>query len=484
MAEFLLNIDPRTLSPDQYRSKFQDFIEEYEFAQLQTLLLLSSPSAQHHSFLINYQDLVHYDSALGFTVLHHPALMLPILNEALMIVQFAVQKHPAFETKHRRKAQVKANCHVRLVSIPSVSDLSKPTIGDIRSHDVSSMIQITGTVVRTGGVRMLELSKQYECMNPKCRYRFTVTADPEQDHMLPQPRTCPSKADSSNTHFRPHTNRANSNPGEPKKEFKCNSSNLREIEGSRVCVDYQEIKVQDHIERLGLGSVPRSIVVILQADLVDRYNPGDDVVIVGTIVRRWRPVTRGVRCTLDIALEANSIVALNATEQAVSLSGATASEFEAFWRTFRDKDALFEARNVIVRSVCPQLYGMFYVKLALLLSLVGGSDTTRIGGGSGTGRGSGSSDISGGTGNGSASIGTTERTTNGSTTTHADARGSSSSTGNGGGANNTTEEDYDASRGVHRRSHIHMLMVRGCVVLHCMVCGSCLLMAVLSRVYF
>ena len=435
MAEILINFDPRTLSPDQYRGKFREFIEEYEFTQLQTLLLLSSPSAQHHSFVINYQDLIHYDSALGFSVLHHPALLLPILNEALTELQFAVYQHPAFEAKHRRKAQVKANCHVRLVSIPSVSDLSKPTIGDIRSHDVSSMIQITGTVVRTGGVRMLELSKQYECMNPKCRYRFTVTADPEQDHMLPQPRTCPSKADSSNTHFRPNSNRANnSNPGEPKKEFKCNSSNLREIEGSRVCVDYQEIKVQDHIERLGLGSVPRSIVVILQADLVDRYNPGDDVVIVGTIVRRWRPVMRGVRCTLDIALEANSIVALNATEQAVSLSGATASEFEAFWRTYRDRDALFEARNVIVRSVCPQLYGMFYVKLALLLSLVGGSDTSKIGDGS----------------NGTASTGSEGTSANTDTATSAHSSYGS----------NSKEEDYDASRGVHRRSHIHMLMVR------------------------
>ena len=356
MAEILINFDPRTLSPDQYRGKFREFIEEYEFAQLQTLLLLSSPSAQHHSFVINYQDLIHYDSALGFSVLHHPALLLPILNEALTELQFAVYQHPAFEAKHRRKAQVKANCHVRLVSIPSVSDLSKPTIGDIRSHDVSSMIQITGTVVRTGGVRMLELSKQYECMNPKCRYRFTVTADPEQDHMLPQPRTCPSKADSSNTHFRPNSNRANNSiPGEPKKEFKCNSNNLREIEGSRVCVDYQEIKVQDHIERLGLGSVPRSIVVILQADLVDRYNPGDDVVIVGTIVRRWRPVMRGVRCTLDIALEANSIVALNATEQAVSLSGATASEFEAFWRQGGTRGSLHE-RSRFVRENRTWLY--------------------------------------------------------------------------------------------------------------------------------
>lgn len=35
------------------------------------------------------------------------------------------------------------------------------------------------------------------------------------------------------------------------------------------------------MERLTLGAVPRSIIVVLQADLVDKYNAGDDVVIVG-----------------------------------------------------------------------------------------------------------------------------------------------------------------------------------------------------------
>ena len=59
-------------------------------------------------------------------------------------------------------------------------------------------------------------------------------------------------------------------------------------QGSRVCVDFQEIKVQDNLERLDLGSVPRSIIVFLKADLVDKFNPGDDVVVCGVIVRQWR----------------------------------------------------------------------------------------------------------------------------------------------------------------------------------------------------
>ena len=33
----------------------------------------------------------------------------------------------------------------------------------------------------------------------------------------------------------------------------------------------------------------------------------------------------------------------------------------------------FHGRSIIVNSVCPQLCGMFYVKLSLLLTLVGGT---------------------------------------------------------------------------------------------------------------
>jgi DNA helicase MCM9 len=108
--------------------------------------------------------------------------------------------------------------------------------------------------------------------------------------MLPHPRSCPCP----------------SNGGK-----QCQSTNLRELEGYRVCVDYQELKIQDSFERVSLGSIPRSIVVILEADLVDKFNAGDDVVIVGVLVRQWKPVWKGVRCVVDIALRANSISALN-----------------------------------------------------------------------------------------------------------------------------------------------------------------------------
>lgn len=49
--------------------------------------------------------------------------------------------------------------------------------------------------------------------------------------------------------------------------------------------DYQEIKVQEKLDLYSAGSLPRSIIAILEDDLVDACKPGDDVTIVYLIAR-------------------------------------------------------------------------------------------------------------------------------------------------------------------------------------------------------
>jgi len=120
---------------------------------------------------------------------------------------------------------------------------------------------------------------------------------------------------------------------------------------------------------------------------VDRFNPGDDVIVVGEVIKQWRPVYKGVRCQLDIVIDANSIVATNQVNSNSSNNVATRDtvdhverKFEKFWVQFRAKQdsenisSEFAGRSILVQSVCPQLYGLFFVKLSLLLTLVGGTN--------------------------------------------------------------------------------------------------------------
>ena len=49
----------------------------------------------------------------------------------------------------------------------------------------------------------------------------------------------------------------------------CKSTSFAYVEDSRECIDYQEIKIQEQVQSLSVGSIPRSIVVVLENDLVD-----------------------------------------------------------------------------------------------------------------------------------------------------------------------------------------------------------------------
>lgn len=61
------------------------------------------------------------------------------------------------------------------------------------------------------------------------------------------------------------------------------------------------------MDQMALGAIPRTIIVCVDSDLVDIVRPGDDVVIVGTIIRQWKPTIRSARCSIDLAIRAHSI---------------------------------------------------------------------------------------------------------------------------------------------------------------------------------
>lgn len=54
----------------------------------------------------------------------------------------------------------------------------------------------------------------------------------------------------------------------------CESTSFQLLDGNKVCHDYQEMKIQESTQVLGVGAIPRSIPVILQDDLVDIVKAG------------------------------------------------------------------------------------------------------------------------------------------------------------------------------------------------------------------
>ncbi|XP_042226374.1 DNA helicase MCM9-like [Homarus americanus] len=134
--------------------------------------------------------------------------------------------------------------------------------------------------------------------------------------------------------------------------------------------DYQEIKIQEQVRKLVIGTIPRSLWVTLEDDLVDSCKPGDDVLICGTVHRRWLPVVRDSRPNIDLVLKANNIAIHNKQRSGNIVTDEMREEFAEFWE--HHKYDPLRGRDIILSSFCPQVYGLYVVKLAVAVVVVGG----------------------------------------------------------------------------------------------------------------
>ena len=171
------------------------------------------------------------------------------------------------ELRRNRDVYEPRPLHARLVHLPPHHQCCKSTLSSIAAADVGTVVQICGTCVRTGPVRMMETMRTYQCLGKGCGYKFAINADfGTTNNALPTPTICP-RADYG----------------------ECNSTSFTIVPNGSEHADYQEMKVQESTSALShVGSVPRSILIKLSDDLVDKCNPGDEVVVVGSLHAEWQ----------------------------------------------------------------------------------------------------------------------------------------------------------------------------------------------------
>ncbi|KAF8984555.1 DNA helicase mcm9 [Entomortierella lignicola] len=298
------------------------------------------------------------DSRLWSDLVVSPQSVLPILDSILQDVQLELIKinnerdgpnDDAYQ--ERTPMYLKPKCSARIKALPA-AESRRMTIPN--SSDVGTFLSITATVIRTGVVKMLENSKKFYCTT--CKQRFDVIADVEQYNQVIPPTKCLAK-----TNVRP-----------------CMGTKFQMIETPpgqmpEGCRDYQEIKIQEQTNKLTMGTIPGSMVVILHDDLVDHAKSGDDVTITGTVIRRWKPPVLGERFDIELALLANHVFIHNEQRVGVGLTDEQRLEFETFWEQARTTPMKpFTARNKILSHICPKVYGLYIVKLAVMLVLTGG----------------------------------------------------------------------------------------------------------------
>ncbi|XP_056619591.1 DNA helicase MCM9 isoform X1 [Triplophysa dalaica] len=332
------------LSPDQVSFiglVFETYVMEHHKQDILHILQETSED-RHNPVVVNAMTLFEDNMEVGECFNAFPSQVLPIFDSALQraalnISQSCSPLQETFKLKH--------HLHVRISGLPVCPELTRDHIP--KARDAGHFLSVTGTVIRTSVTKVLEYERDYMCN--KCRHVFSVQADFEQYYTFTNPTNCPN-------------------------EDGCNSFKFTCLSGSdaspAACKDYQEIKIQEQVQKLSVGSIPRSMIIVLEDDLVDRCKSGDDVTVYGVVCQRWKPLFQDCRCDVEIVLKANYIEVNNEQSTTALVLEEIHKEVEEFWDAHKN-DPL-AGRNEILMSLCPQVFGMYVVKLAVAMVLAGG----------------------------------------------------------------------------------------------------------------
>ncbi|XP_026943457.1 DNA helicase MCM9 isoform X4 [Sagmatias obliquidens] len=323
---------------------FESYVSEYHKNDI-LLILKERDEDAHYPVVVNAMTLFETNMEIGEYFNVFPNEVLTIFDSALQRSALTILQ----SLSQLEGVSMKQNLHARISGLPVCPELVREHIP--RTKDVGHFLSVTGTVIRTSLVKILEFERDYMCN--KCKHVFVVRADFEQYYTFCRPSSCPSLESCDSA------------------KFTC----LSDLSSSPTrCRDYQEIKIQEQVQRLSVGSIPRTMKVILEDDLVDSCKSGDDLTIYGVVMQRWKPFRQDVRCEVEIVLKANYVQVNNEQSAGINMDEEVRKEFEDFWEYYKSDP--FAGRNEILASLCPQVFGMYLVKLAVALVLAGGIQRT------------------------------------------------------------------------------------------------------------
>ncbi|KAJ4847145.1 DNA helicase mcm9 [Turnera subulata] len=313
-----------------------EFLIRHYPGHLRSIVLSPDPKL-HYPLFIDFAELVDDNPPLAHLVFSQPTLYLRHFDQA------ALWAHKIVLTNLRsgEKGIEKKFIHVRInaTGSPLESPETFPSIGRVRVKHRGILLTLKGTVIRSGAIKMYEGERMYRCH--RCKHQFPVYPELESRNSILLPSFCPSQG--------------------PKP---CEGTRFESVDETVIRHDYQEIKIQESTQVLGVGVIPRSIPVILQDDLVDIVKAGDDVIVTGVLTAKWSPDAKDVRCNLDPVLIANHVRRTNELKSDIDIPSDVIMKFKQFWSDFKDTPL---KGKTCVNKLC----NLLYISL-VALTLIGG----------------------------------------------------------------------------------------------------------------
>ncbi|XP_069371743.1 DNA helicase MCM9 isoform X7 [Paralichthys olivaceus] len=303
---------------------FETYLTEHHHGDI-LQLIADANQETHHPVVVNAMTLFESNMEVGDYFNAYPNDVLDIFDKVLQKTAMDLSQNASpkqYKGQRTKEQRMRRTLHARITGLPVCPELTRETIP--RSRDIRHFLSVTGTIIRTSVAKVLEYERDYMC--DKCRHVFSMQADFDQFYAFVPPVTCPNP-DHCNSY-----------------KFSCLSGGSEPA----ACRDYQEIKIQEQVQRLSVGSIPRSMVVVLEDDLVDSCKSGDDVTVYGVMCQRWKPFYEGTRSDVEMVLKANNIEVNNQQTAAALLMKDAQQEFAVFWDNYKHNPIAGECHMLLV----------------------------------------------------------------------------------------------------------------------------------------
>lgn len=229
-----------------------------------------------------------------------------------------------------------------VISVRPFNLNSSCTIRGLNPHDVGRLVKVAGMVVRCSTI-IPEMIRGFF----KCSACFFTREAPVEGGHITEPHVCTA----------------------------CNSKfSFTLIHNRCKFVDRQLIKLQEAPDDMPAGQTPSTIALIACADLVDRVNPGDRVVVTGIyrastvrVIPRQRKIRSVMRTSIDV-VHYRRINSERLHDEASQLK-FSAERIDKLKAMAQDENIYDKLAN----SIGPAIYGHLDVKKGILLQLFGGT---------------------------------------------------------------------------------------------------------------
>ena len=267
------------------------------------------------SLLVEYEDILSYNTDLAVFIVEHPDTSLNAFKEA------------AYETMRIENQayadKIRPLLTVRIKTLPDRIPLRK-----ISAKQLDRMVSIGGMVVRTSEVKPQLIIAVFRC--PKGH----ITQVEQKGQLLQKPKKC--------------------NECEETKQFELDKR-------LSIFTDYQLLRLQELPEELPPGQLPQSIDVIATGDIANMARPGDRVIVTGIVRAEPESIAgRGKLTVFRTSLDASFIEVLGKGPDKIELSHEDIEEIE----NLASQPDIYEK---LIQSIAPTIFGYDAEKEAILL---------------------------------------------------------------------------------------------------------------------